>query len=333
MIVVGESQNKRTIYMKLAAEKMGMQVSCISYRDGYAAVLKKLTEVSNPAEVVKLDPPQFMETEFEGMKQRLSEYREFLKEAGKLPLNYLNAPKVICEVMDKRLCKQRLMDAGIDATEMVFGKISSTEELLWHMEKENVREVFIKPSLFSGAAGVSALRRNPRTGQLALRTTCFLQKDQIVNTKKLFLMEEPGRVRALLDALFLFEPVIERWISKEKHNGYEYDLRVVWQFGQIAHIVVRQSKGPVTNLHLNNQPEAFGALGLSDEICEKIRKLCQDAAGLFPGLRVAGMDVLLERKTKKPRMIEINGQGDLIYQDIYGKNRIYGQQLFYSNFL
>lgn len=42
---------------------------------------------------------------------------------------------------------------------------------------------------------------------------------------------------------------------------------------------------------------------------------------------MAGLDIMLDKKTGKPRIIEINGQGDLLYADIYGENRIYGAQI------
>ena len=38
------------------------------------------------------------------------------------------------------------------------------------------------------------------------------------------------------------------------------------------------------------------------------------------------MDILLEKGSLRPRVIEMNGQGDLIYQDIYDKNKIYRHQ-------
>ncbi len=59
----------------------------------------------------------------------------------------------------------------------------------------------------------------------------------------------------------------------------------------------------------------------------EIRCLCRDAMKLFPGLLSAGIDILLEKGTLRPRIIEINGQGDLIYQDIYAENTIYKQQV------
>ena len=47
----------------------------------------------------------------------------------------------------------------------------------------------------------------------------------------------------------------------------------------------------------------------------------------FPGLRSAGIDILLEKGSLRPRIIEMNAQGDLIYQDIYHENVIYSQQV------
>ena len=54
--------------------------------------------------------------------------------------------------------------------------------------------------------------------------------------------------------------------------------------------------------------------------------MCRRAAACFRGLRSAGIDVLMEKGSMKPRIIEMNGQGDLIYQDIFNKNIIYRRQ-------
>ena len=44
-------------------------------------------------------------------------------------------------------------------------------------------------------------------------------------------------------------------------------------------------------------------------------------------MRSVGVDVLLENGSLRPRVIEMNGQGDLIHQDIYGENAIYARQV------
>ena len=46
----------------------------------------------------------------------------------------------------------------------------------------------------------------------------------------------------------------------------------------------------------------------------------------FPGLQSAGIDLLLEKGSLSPRIIEMNAQGDLIYQDLYDQNQIYRRQ-------
>ena len=89
---------------------------------------------------------------------------------------------------------------------------------------------------------------------------------------------------------------------------------------------MRQSDGPVTNLHLNNQAADIKELGLSGRIMSGIEEICNQAVSLFDGLNVAGIDVMLDKGSRKPRIIEINGQGDLIYQDIFSENIIYRKQ-------
>ena len=120
--------------------------------------------------------------------------------------------------------------------------------------------------------------------------------------------------------------IVEKWHPKDVFNGKSYDLRAVYQFGRIEYIVVRQSDGPVTNLHLNNQAADIKELGLSGGIMSGIEEICNKAVSLFDGLRVAGIDVMLDKGSRNPRIIEINGQGDLIYQDIFSENIIYRKQ-------
>ena len=91
-------------------------------------------------------------------------------------------------------------------------------------------------------------------------------------------------------------------------------------------ILARLSKGPITNLHLNNQPLLASQLNLPKTVMEQIAVLCQKACICYPENRSVGIDILLEKRSFKPRIIEMNGQGDLIYQDIYQDNQIYFHQ-------
>ena len=120
---------------------------------------------------------------------------------------------------------------------------------------------------------------------------------------------------------------MERWYGKAVFGEYSYDLRVIVQGGRIDYILPRLSKGPITNLHLNNHSMEFGDLRLDQGTMEGIRELCFKAAACYPGLKSIGMDVLLEKRSLRPRIIEMNAQGDLLHRDVYGENRIYGRQI------
>lgn len=91
-------------------------------------------------------------------------------------------------------------------------------------------------------------------------------------------------------------------------------------------LLARLSKGPITNLHLNNHPLEASALGLPGTVLDEVERTCRKAVDCFPGIRSAGIDILLEKGSLRPRIIEMNAQGDLIYQDIYNNNMIYGHQ-------
>ena len=90
----------------------------------------------------------------------------------------------------------------------------------------------------------------------------------------------------------------------------------------IVKIIPRGSKTPITNLHLNNLP-------LSDEIVEnrsEIEKLCKKIMQSLPTLCYAGIDLLIT-PSGNLFVIEVNAQGDAIYEDFYADNNIYKQQI------
>ena len=62
---------------------------------------------------------------------------------------------------------------------------------------------------------------------------------------------------------------------------------------------------------------------------KEIEEVCAKAMEAFPELAMAGIDILLEKGSLRPRIIEINGQGDLMYQDIFKENKIYKEQIRY----
>ncbi len=134
------------------------------------------------------------------------------------------------------------------------------------------------------------------------------------------------QIRHILDQLLAMDCVVERWYARAMHGAYSCDFRGVVQGGRVDHLLARLSRGPITNLQLNNHPLPAEEAGLTSGQREMVEDLCERAAGCFPGLWSVGIDLLLEKGSLTPRIIEMNAQGDLIYQDIYGENIIYRRQ-------
>ena len=186
--------------------------------------------------------------------------------------------------------------------------------------------VFLKPRYGSGAGGIMAIRYQPRQKKWVVYTT--LQKvDRVIhNTKRIHRLTKEQDILPLAEAVMHTGAILEEWIPKEQLQGENYDLRVVSGEEEIDYVVVRCSKGGITNLHLNNNARLWSELPLSEDVRQRIYLLCRKAVRTL-GLRYGGVDVLIERGTDTPYIIEVNGQGDHIYQDMYAHNSIYTRQI------
>lgn len=294
---------------------------------------------------LKIDPPLWESCCLDELNILAQDYEkklQWLAELGKKrQITFLNKPEDILALLDKRACKRRLAEAGIPVTEELDGigravfpmaetldGVGRADLLLGSMERRRIFQVFIKPVCGSGAAGAAAFRWQPRSGRMILYT-CAMENPEtgrLVNTKRLRRFTDRKQVLSMIGRLLELGCIVERWYTKAEHNGFSYDLRAVVQDGRMDFILARLSSGPITNLHLNNHPLKGNELGLPCHVMEDVEQLCIRAAGCYPELRSVGIDVLLEKGSLRPRIIELNGQGDLIYQDIYDQNRIYLHQ-------
>lgn len=308
---------------------------------------------------LKIDPPLWESCCLDELNILAQDYEkklQWLAELGKKrQITFLNKPEDILALLDKRACKRRLAEAGIPVTEELDGigravfpvaetldsvgqavlpvaetldGVGRADLLLDSMERRRIFQVFIKPVCGSGAAGAAAFRWQPRSGRMILYT-CAMENPEtgrLVNTKRLRRFTDRKQVLSMIGRLLELGCIVERWYAKAEHNGLSYDLRAVVQDGRMDFILARLSSGPITNLHLNNHPLKGNDLGLPCHVMEDVEQLCIRAAGCYPELRSVGIDVLLEKGSLRPRIIELNGQGDLIYQDIYDQNRIYLHQ-------
>lgn len=332
-VLLGNPGTRRTDYLQRALTQAGVSVRFWDWRDfDLQGGADKKTESARGEWLLKIDPPRWESCALGELDRLTGDYRAALASLAALAqrggIAFWNQPQAIAALLDKRLCKKTLQAAGIPVTALLQPeRVRSADALFAAMREKRVGQVFIKPVYGSGAAGVSALRWQQASGRMALYTcACRTAAHGLVNTGRLRCFREPEEVVALLEELLQVDCVIERWYAKAEQRGYSYDLRVVMQAGEADYVLARLSRGPITNLQLNNRPEDAAKLGLSEDLWEKIIGICRSAMEQFRGLTGAGIDVLLEKGSLRPRILEMNAQGDLIYQDIFGENKIYRRQ-------
>lgn len=340
-VLLGSPNTKRTIFFKQAADQEGLPVVFVDWKNWRA------WQQNNDLEqmFIKIDPPYWTSCSLEAFNQLADDYIEQLaalelwaaeqtrEGVGKRTITFLNTPSTITTLLDKQVCKQKLIQAKIPVTEALCGEELPCKEqqnvdwLFDAMRCRHIAQVFIKPLKGSGAAGVSAFRWQQEKGQMALYTCALLQNGtEFINTKRLRRFSDPREVIPLLNRILGLGCIVERWYAKAQYQGFSYDIRAVVQEGTVDFMLGRLSKGPITNLHLNNHALDISELALPEYVLEELDSLCQKSAACFPHLRSVGIDILLEKDSFKPRIIEMNAQGDLIYNDIYNENCIYRHQ-------
>ena len=349
IVLLGSPGTRRTVYLEQAAKQYGLPVLVVDWNGWQDRLPGTGVPLSPDTELyIKIDPPLWDSFVLDTLDGLAASYRRDLEALAALKhpagihartnrptdsgsVTFFNHPSGILDLLDKRACKIRLAQAGLPVTEMLVpgdhGPIRATDHLVQAMLHKHIHQVFVKPVCGSGAAGVSAFRIQPGTGRMVLYTCAAETPDgSLVNTRRLVRCEDRDQIRRMLDRLLALDCIAERWYAKAEYKGFSYDLRVVMQKGEPDYLLARLSKGPITTLHLNNRPLEYDALGLPRQVLSQVLSLCRSAMDCYPSLSCAGLDILLEKGSLRPRIIEMNAQGDLIYQDIYRENRIYRRQ-------
>jgi hypothetical protein len=317
IVLLGHKESKRTDFFLKAAEELKQE---IEFCDIGAIDENKLI-----GKLVKIDPNIYESFEVEKLNNRVLDYINNINHIQSLPnIKFLNTPQSISDVLSKKHCKKVLLQNNINTTSFLNFNIKDYTQLKEAMYANKIYAVFIKPNYGSGAAGVIAYRYNPVLCKEVMYTSLTAE---LSNTKRIKKYEDKHDIKNIIDKILNSNTIIERWMPKSTYLDYIYDLRVVVQFGKVDFIVCRLSKNPITNLHLNNNALNIKELNLKEEKLEEINNLCIKAVSMFSNLKVAGVDILLTKNELKPYIIEINGQGDLIYQDVYNKNIIYKNQI------
>ena len=322
IIVVSNSLSKRIEYFVEAGKHLQTEVCFMTYEELFSC-LPLLRQA-----VIKLEPCVRDETDFLKYALLNRAYKETLQRLSEMSLPddvyFLNTPDALLRALDKKETKEVLMDKGLKVTPMLPSPQSFDE--LRQLLADCGRGCFLKPRYGSGAGGIMAIRYQPNRNKWVVYTTLRQVDGVIHNTKRINRLSVEKEIIPLAEAVIQTEAILEEWIPKAQLQGENYDLRVVCRESEIDYIVVRCSKGSITNLHLNNKAHWWNELSLSEEVRQQIYFQCQEAVQSLD-LQYAGVDVLIERGTDIPYIIEVNGQGDHVYQDMFAHNSIYTQQI------
>jgi glutathione synthase/RimK-type ligase-like ATP-grasp enzyme len=235
-------------------------------------------------------------------------------------VRWMNHPAEIAVLFDKPACRERLAERGIPTplplSRAADPPVESYDDLAARMDAAEMRRAFVKLRYGSSASGVIALAR----GASRMRATTSVELVREAGETKLFnslrLREYRGErdIAAIIDELCRHEIHVDEWLPKANLNGRVFDLRVMVIDGQVRHVVVRTSRGPITNLHLGNARGDLDALlqRWPAPARESAWQSCRAVAAAFPRSRYFGVDLLLTPSLKRHAILEVNAFGDLL---------------------
>ncbi len=233
--------------------------------------------------------------------------------------SFWNDPAEIAVMFDKRACHRRLTEAGVRVPDLLAEPetLSSYEAVREAMLNRRMHRVFLKLAFGSAASGVIAYQINPRTGAERATTTLdaevYIQRPGIFyNSKQVRTLDDPVKIRTLIGYLCGHGVHAERWIPKASLDGSPLDLRQLVAFGEAGHSVIRAGETPITNLHLRSRRLSLAQSGLPQSSLTAATREALAAMRTFPGSVSAGIDVLTDRNTGCPYIVDVNPFGDLL---------------------
>lgn len=230
-------------------------------------------------------------------------------------LRFMNHPRDIAVMFDKPRCHERFSKNKVPVARSL-GKIHNYEHLREQMHAQGLTRVFIKLSHGSSASGVIAYRANSGF-ESAITTVERVREDGetlLYNSRKIRNYTKREEVADIINILTAEGVQVEEWLPKARLQGCGFDLRVVVINGEAQHTVVRVGKSPMTNLHLGNERGDINEFldKVGEENWEKMKRTCEEAAGLFPDSLYCGVDLLVLPDWEQHAVLEINAFGDLL---------------------
>lgn len=275
---------------------------------------------------IKIDPPTYTSGDYSKFNREVASYLNYLNRLEMTDFKFFNRSSSIEATLDKVRMKEILINKNIRMPKTLTSRVYNTKDLLVLLEESKSNNVFIKPRYGSGALGVMALKCNFKKNGYLMYTSLYKANGNYYNSKKIRAIRDREIIFDLLDRVLQDGPLVEKWIEKKRLEDRPFDIRVLVNYARVDFILGRSSKGPITNLHLNNQALDYESLGLGSKLFEEIEDLAKSAVESFEGLNYAGVDILVNKRDQA-YVVEVNGQGDLIHKDIFGHNTIYKNQI------
>jgi hypothetical protein len=221
-------------------------------------------------------------------------------------------------LFDKIACSRRYAAAGIPVPDQLpeLATIHSTAQLREAMAELRWPAVYVKLSCGSSASGLALYRHvpsRPAHERDMVLTTVARTPEGRFNSLQLQRLDTRPDVDELLDWLLGEGAQIERAIAKAQLDRRTFDLRVLVIAGEPAFCVVRQSRHPITNLHLGGTRGDLDALRnqVPEPVWAAAMHSCQRVFQQHACLHV-GVDLLFESGLRGHRVIEANAFGDLL---------------------
>ena len=235
-------------------------------------------------------------------------YQSLLQRIARSGVRCLSHPDEIAVMFDKWACHQRFAQAGLSRPP-AFLAPPTFDELRETMGAAG--RVFLKPLHGSSASGVCALRWS--RDRMQMMAPLRLVGSKLFNDLRVGRFERPEQIEPILNLLLPQGMIAEQWIPKLSLPDGVVDLRVLVIGGEARHVVVRQSRQPMTNLHLGNRRGNLSELRafLGEDRWRAALTLAEQAALCFPRCLSVGVDILLDGRGRA-LIGEVNAFGDLL---------------------
>ena len=337
--IIGNPENRRVMAFCADLKDLGYnKYRVISYADW---LNNKVRPSISPRGIVKIDSPgenELVRTllvargkglpmttpaehgEIKDMRAWYAGYCSWLQEMQTLmqqqpAMQVMNDPADIQLQFNKPVCQERLQQQGIPVPDRL-PPFTHYDELLQHMQQQNIHKVFIKPAHASSASGVIAFRRSGHRVQAVTTAEMVTTNNglQLFNSLKVFTYTSESVIAALVNRMVAENIFAEEWLPKATLHNRFFDVRVLVIAGRARHTVIRTSKNVLTNLHLGNQRgdmnEFISIIG--NNKLQEIKQLAEQAAACFPKSLYMGIDLLLTADLRRTVVLEINAFGDLL---------------------